>query len=384
MILAQLIVTMQSKNYSRNIEAFFALLRAGLWEKGVQLSSHGQIDFSVIFKLAEEQCVGGLIAAGLEQIEDITPIKKDVLPFMKRVIVLERRNTAMNQFIAEITKEMIKSGISSVLLKGQGVAQCYSRPLWRYSGDIVFLFDEKNFDKAKVFFLSLTSSVESDQDKVSELDVIIGSWSVELHGSLHCRLTKKIDKQLDDIQRRCFNEGSVRAWNNDSVDVLLPAPNEDVIVIFTHFLKHFYKGGLGLRQICDWCRLLVCYQADIDIALLINRLHSMHLCSEWKAFAAYVVDYLDMPVESMPLYDSSNKWRRKAYRIHKFIMEVGNFGHNRDYSYYVKYPYIIRKAISFKWRVVDALRHFFIFPLNSICFFLNIVYHGFLSTMKGE
>ena len=155
-------------------------------------------------------------------------------------------------------------------------------------------------------------------------------------------------------------------------------------MIFTHFLKHFYKGGLGLRQICDWCRLLACYQDIIDINLLYNRLQSMHLCNEWKAFAAYVVDYLDMPVESMPLYDSSNKWRRKAYRIHKFIMEVGNFGHNRDYSYYVKYPYIIRKAISFKWRVVDALRHFFIFPLNSICFFLNIVYHGFLSTMKGE
>ena len=35
----------------------------------------------------------------------------------------------------------------------------------------------------------------------------------------------------------------------------------------------------------------------------------------------------------MPLYDSSPRWHRKARRINSYILEVGNFGHNRASSY---------------------------------------------------
>ena len=32
--------------------------------------------------------------------------------------------------------------------------------------------------------------------------------------------------------------------------------------------------------------------------------------SEWKAFAAMAVEYLGMPMEAMPLYSDSGKWKR--------------------------------------------------------------------------
>ena len=37
------------------------------------------------------------------------------------------------------------------------------------------------------------------------------------------------------------------------VQVFLPAPDEDVVFVFSHILQHFYKEGIGLRQICVWC-----------------------------------------------------------------------------------------------------------------------------------
>ena len=46
-----------------NIQAFFSLLRAGLWEKDVHLLSEEKIDYLYIFQLAEEQAVVGLVAA---------------------------------------------------------------------------------------------------------------------------------------------------------------------------------------------------------------------------------------------------------------------------------------------------------------------------------
>ena len=56
---------------NNNIAAFFALLRAGLWEKEVRLAEYGKPDFRGIHRLAREQAVIGLVAAGLEHATDI-------------------------------------------------------------------------------------------------------------------------------------------------------------------------------------------------------------------------------------------------------------------------------------------------------------------------
>ena len=49
---------------SQNQQAFFELLRAGLWEKEAQLSQYKDIDYSAIMKMAEEQSLLGIITAG--------------------------------------------------------------------------------------------------------------------------------------------------------------------------------------------------------------------------------------------------------------------------------------------------------------------------------
>ena len=62
-----------------NQDAFFALLRAGLWEKEVQLSPSDIIDFSEVYRLAEEQSVIGLVATGLEHVKDYCVPQKNYL-----------------------------------------------------------------------------------------------------------------------------------------------------------------------------------------------------------------------------------------------------------------------------------------------------------------
>lgn len=52
---------MESNNDQK---AFLALLRAGLWEISFTI-------FSVIFKIAEEQSVKGLVTAGIEHLQDL-------------------------------------------------------------------------------------------------------------------------------------------------------------------------------------------------------------------------------------------------------------------------------------------------------------------------
>ena len=62
----------------------------------------------------------------------------------------------------------------------------------------------------------------------------------------------------------------------------------------------------------------------------------------------------------------------------------GNFGHNRDMSYYGKYLFLVRKCISMGQRVGDLLNHARIFPLDSLRFFLAMLVNGVRSAIRGE
>lgn len=110
----------------------------------------------------------------------------------------------------------------------------------------------------------------------------------------------------------------------------------------------------------------------------------MGLMSEWKAFAAVAVDWLGMPVEAMPLYYDSSRWKRKAKRIVSFIMETGNFGHNRDNSYFRKYSYVVRKTISLWRHTCDSVKRFFIFPVDSVRVWWRMFVGGIGVALRGK
>ena len=351
-----------------NINAFFALLRAGLWDQEVQLLPYGEVDYNEIMRLAEEQSVTGLATIGLKHVSDTTVPKIEMLTFLGSALKIEEQNKAMNRFIAMMVGKLQKYGIYTALIKGQGVAQCYEEPLWRVCGDIDLFLDRENYEKAKKMLIPFASHVDDEGLESLHLGMTIDSWIVELHGSMRTGLSQKVDKGIDEVQRDVFENQGVRVWHNDDVGVPLPTADNDAILIFTHFVHHFYGLGVGLRQICDWCRLLWTYKKEIDREMLASRLNQMGLMEEWQVFGAFVVKYLGMPEEEMPFYDS--RFSSKSSLIQKIILETGNFGHNRDLSYREKYPKPFALAITFFRRLYEYARFIYLFPKNALRFYV--------------
>lgn len=372
-----------------NIKIFFELLRAGLWENipvhDTWFMVHGseQVDWDEVYRFAEEQSVIGVVLAGIEH-SYVKPPQELLLQWIGEVQVLEQQNQAMNQFVAVMIEKMRAAGVYTLLVKGQGIAQCYERPLWRCSGDVDLFLSYNNYNRAKGLLVPIASEVEKEYVREKHLGVTIEGYIVELHGTLHSGLSAKIEEGLDEIKKAVFFEGKVRSWMNGKTQVFLPNANEDVVYVFTHILQHFFKAGLGLRQVCDWCRLLWTYKDTLNYGLLESRIKRMGLLTEWKAFGAFAVEYLGMPVEAMPFYSPDKKWKRKADKICSFILEVGNMGHNRDMCYFEKYPYLIRKVYSMGCRCGDLIRHARIFPLDSLRFFPRIMFNGLRSAIRGE
>lgn len=372
-------------HFDRNQKVLLVLLQAGLWVKEVRLAKFDEIDYTSILRQAEEQSVVGLVTAGLDKVSGVKLPQAQVLQFVGSSLQIEQQNLAMNQFVADLINKLREADIYALLVKGQGIAQYYEKPLWRSSGDVDLLLSEENYRKANMLLSSIAASVDEEDEYSQHIAMTIDGWSVELHGTLRSGLWRRIDKALDKVQEAVFYGGSVRSWQNGSTQVFLPGINEDVFFVFSHILQHFYKEGIGLRQICDWCRLLWTYREKIDVKLLEKRLREAGVMSEWKTFGALAVEYLGMPEEAMPMFGSSaQEFKGKADKVMKFVLETGNFGHNRNYSYRQKHSYLVFKAISMWKHIQDFGRYFVIFPLDAIKVTWNRMILGLSVVLKGK
>ena len=368
-----------------NISAFMALLKAGLWEQEARLLSYGAIDYQEIYQAAEEQTVVGIITAGLEHVVDTNVPKNDLLTFIGRSLQLEQTNKSMNGYIGSLIPAFQKRGLTPALVKGQGIAQCYERPLWRSSGDVDLIIDKQEYSAAKTFFSKIASTNDYEKKKHQKMmhsEFVHNDWVVELHGTLHANLSTKMDAIIDEIQDKMFQNGLFRKWENGTSTVLLPSSDDDVIFVFSHILQHFFESGIGLRQICDLCRLLWVYRSEIDASLLRERLRKMGVITEWKAFASLMVRHLGFPEGEMPLYEKS--FDRKGDKILSLILESGNFGRKLDYSYTKKYPPVIRKTITVARQFGKTIDRAIVFPYDSIMFFLHFTKRGIVSALNGD
>lgn len=223
-----------------NQQAFFALVRAGLWETEVQLAPFEKIDYQEVYSLAEEQSVIGLVTTGIEHVKDVKIPQELVLQFIGISLQLEQQNKALNDFIVWLIETLRKKDVYTLLVKGQGIAQCYEKPLWRASGDVDLLLSEDNYQRAKKVLIPLADNVEQEYKTFKHIGMTMkGDFVVELHGTLHSRLSRRVDNVVDEAQKDVSSGGNVRSWNNNGTAFFLPSPDNDVIFIFTHILHHF-------------------------------------------------------------------------------------------------------------------------------------------------
>lgn len=363
--------------YDRNtVDAFFALVRAGLWGGGnPDMRIDGTTDWEEVYRLATEQSVLGLILAGLEH-SDVKPPRMDLLQWIGEVQIVEKQNKAMNDFAVEMFRRLHEAEIEAVLIKGQGVAQSYERPLWRASGDIDLLMDVDNYERAKHLLVPIANEVEEEDKRKLHLGIHVRDFLIELHGRMPFELSKRVDRVVDEVI------GLATTNHTNLLDTLIgvrvPRTDEHVIIVFTHFLHHFFIEGVGLRQICDWCRLLWTYKDSMNYGLLESRIMRMGLMTEWKVFAALAVDVLGMPQDAMPLFNDNHndnkRYRRKAKRVLSRILKSGNMGHNNDLNYRAKYSGMTYKIVAALRRLRDFASLIPVFPLDAPRFYVTYVF----------
>ena len=141
----------------------------------------------------------------------------------------------------------------------------------------------------------------------------------------------------------------------------------NILFVFYHLWVHFVRGGIGLRQICDWRMMLHNNYGKYDIEELRDKLEHFGLMRPWITFGGILVEYLGLPEKEMPFYTKTGK----TERLLEIIFKEGNFGHKNTQKTMPteKSLQVLRKG----WDVVNRYRKVCgVFPIDSIHFLPGI------------
>ena len=90
----------------------------------------------------------------------------------------------------------------------------------------------------------------------------------------------------------------------------------------------------------------------------------------------------EISVHGSELMVHDSRYDKKADRIMEFVLETGNFGHNRERE--ASSSYMGGKLASTFRKLKDFGHHMKIFPIDSVKFFCYFAIDGIGGAMRGE
>lgn len=303
--------------------AFFALLRAGMWGKMPDLPYFPlrEKEWHTLYLQARKQTVEGIIFDGILSLpEKYHPPRLLLLQWTAGIELLEHRNRRMNRAVSELNRQFTENGVEAWLLKGQGVAGFYKHPLHRTCGDIDWYFPRSG-DYEKALHLLEEKKIPVREQAGFSRSYSWNGFQVEHHKHLADLYNPLASRYLKQI----VGEETARPfiWREEKTDILLPSPVLSHLSVNTHILKHMLAFGIGLRQLCDSAR--VCYQFHgVEESRLLEQIYRKIGIYRWIQSLNYVlVKELGMSGEYLPFPLSI---RKKVGWILDEAWQGGNFG----------------------------------------------------------
>lgn len=308
-------------------QAFFALLRAGLWGAEKELEGFQKLaatEWEAVYAMARQQTVRGLMYSGICLLPDeLMPAESLLMRWAAAVEGIELRNRHMNKVQANLCRWFENNGLKPIVMKGQGVAQYYEQPFLRECGDIDLYFaSAREHSEAYRLLEEKVGRLEKHAD--GSYSYKVDGVSVEHHTQLVDLTGRRVNILIRSMEDKCgFPQMEIIAGSGATARI--PSPTENVILQNAHILKHALGWGVGLRQLCDIARLYDTQHDDIN-GEVVQEVCRRAGIMEWTALLhSFLTEYMGMPKASLPFATKSMSPEPLLHRI----LKGGNFGQHR-------------------------------------------------------
>ena len=309
------------------LDQFFELIRAGLWKRPADPGTFRDgADWKTLLRIATMQSLNGIFADGADSLPPgMTPPADIARQLFVTLESTRRANLRLESVLAGLVTLLRAHGIEGILLKGQGLARDYPEPHHRMCGDIDF-YTGSEYERSVSLILDMDGCENGEEDCEKHFHLRYKGCTIEIHRHVavspdpfrNRRLQRWADSLLGD-------PSGLRSVEIGGVRVNLPPVAFDSVFILLHLSEHLLWGGIGLRQLCDWCRYLHVHGDGIDRARLGRDLRMLGLMNIWQIVGWLAVNRLGLPEAEMPFYSPGSG--KKALGCLEIILRQGNFGH---------------------------------------------------------
>ena len=194
-------------------QAFFSLVRAGLWDTPADAALFRGLtpaQWQELHRLAHTQSLLAVVFDGLNTLPvDLRPPRPLYLQWAAQTLQIEQANDRLDRMIVRLDRLYTDAGLHPVLLKGQGMAACYRQPRHRQCGDIDVYLGKDGQPRANRLLLedgAQETGEESDKHASYELDGV----HIENHRLVNRTNNPLANRRFVRLVREWYPQGAER------------------------------------------------------------------------------------------------------------------------------------------------------------------------------
>lgn len=300
----------------------------GCTARGQKAVLSEEMDYIKICNLSFQQQIISLIFPEIECAynENYFKVSDDKIKSLKdRIFKSVLVGVQKKEILKNVLNKMDEKGVVCVLLKGDLLADLYSQPEYRLSGDIDLFVKPTDEDKAIEVLKSCGFDVkkrlkteyhsECKHPVISELELHISLYEDYCSDLWFDNTTYNFDDVFEFTTKAGYTYNVLGLDDQLTFNVL-------------HLIKHFLSGGAGIRQIMDVVLFIEKYKGELDENRFIETMKALNFEYFINACMKIAVKYLGSKKENLIWIEGAEVSDEQCEKILDDIEHGGLFGHN--------------------------------------------------------
>ena len=301
---------------------FFEFLQIAVGQRKSFSQSPSMEDWKWMFAEAKRQTLFGVCFQAIEILPaEQRPSRDLLLSWYALTEQLRCLNQKLNMRTVQICSYLSGQQTHSIVLKGQGIALYYPKPLLRVCGDIDIWVDAKRqqfcnlvkerFSCGKMVYHNVSCHFFSDAE-------------VEVHFTPSWLCNYFRNRRMQRYFKREFERSKENYVDlpEEAGRICVPTLAMNRVFILQHIYRHLFGDGIGLRQMMDYYYVLQQGFTEEERLETVRQLRRLGMM-KFTAAAMYVLKNV-FAMEDKYLLVSPNE--EEGHFLLEEIMRAGNFG----------------------------------------------------------
>ncbi|MBQ0048900.1 MAG: nucleotidyltransferase family protein [Bacteroidales bacterium] len=231
---------------------FLELIRVSVGRADRLSRTPSTAEWEQLLQMAIDQTIAAVLLEGANRLpREQMPPKQVVINWHAMSEKIAADNVRLNHDTVWVADRWKRLGYRNVILKGQGNAQLYPKPLTRAAGDVDIWLDG---DRDQIVDYVLKRFPSLEVTRVEMEFPVRKDTAIELHFMPSFLYNPFTNRRL----QRYYAEQlrTTEAVHLPDGDIEVPNRKMNLVFQLTHIYRHLFSEGIGLRQLMDYYYLL--------------------------------------------------------------------------------------------------------------------------------